>query len=91
MRPSPLPAIGRSDYHAGTARLEKRCSDGFSFLTTYTYSKFLNNTDEGGADVGDVGVYSDFYNRAADYGPLGNDIRHRLTVSGVYELPIRAG
>ncbi|HXG55647.1 MAG TPA: carboxypeptidase-like regulatory domain-containing protein [Vicinamibacterales bacterium] len=86
-----LPAIGRSDYHAGTARLEKRFSRGFSFLTTYTYSRFLNDTDEGGGDVGDVGVYSDFYNRAADYGPSGNDIRHRLTVSGVYELPVGPG
>ncbi len=86
-----LPAIGRSDYHAGTARLEKRFSHGFSFLATYTYSKFLNDTDEGGSDAGDVGVYSDFYNRKADYGPSGNDIRHRLTVSSVYELPIGRG
>jgi hypothetical protein len=86
-----LPAIGRSDYHAGTARLEKRFSHGFNFLGTYTYARFLNDTDEGGDDVGDVGVYSDYYNRAADYGPSGNDIRHRLTVSGVYELPIGPG
>lgn len=86
-----LPAIGRSDYHAGTARVEKRSSRGFSFLSTYTYARFLNDTDEGGSDVGDVGVYSDLYNRAADYGPSGNDIRHRLTVSSVYELPIGPG
>jgi hypothetical protein len=33
-------------------------------------------------------VYSNLYDRAADYGPSANDIRHRLTVSGVYELPI---
>jgi hypothetical protein len=86
-----LPTIGRSDYHAGTARVEKRFAQGFSFLTTYTYAKFLNDTDEGGANVGDVGVYSDFYNRAADYGPSGNDIRHRLTISSVYELPAGPG
>ena len=83
-----LPAIGRSDYHAGTARLEKRFSHGFNVLATYTYSRFFNDTDEGGSDVGDVDVYSNFYDRAADYGPSGNDIRHRLTMSGVYELPI---
>jgi hypothetical protein len=85
------PTIGRSDYHAGTARVEKRFSQGFNFLATYTYAKFLNDTDEGGANVGDVGVYSDFYNRAADYGPSANDIRHRLTVSSVYELPVGPG
>lgn len=86
-----LPSIGRSDYHAGTARLEKRFSHGFNLLATYTRATFLSDTDDGGASVGDVGVYSDFYNRRADYGPSGNDIRHRLTVSTVYELPIGPG
>jgi hypothetical protein len=86
-----LPTIGRSDYHAGTVRVEKRFSHGFNLLATYTHATFLSDTDDGGASVGDVGVFSDFYNRAADYGPGGNDIRHRLTVSSVYELPIGPG
>jgi hypothetical protein len=86
-----LPAIGRSDYHAGTARLEKRFAHGFNLLATYTRATFLSDTDDGGSSVGDVGVYSDFYNRAADYGPGANDIRHRLTLSSVYELPFGPG
>src|SRR5262249_16585420 len=61
--------------------------NGFSALATYTYAKFLSDTDAGGSDVGDISGYSDFYNLAADYGPSGNDIRHRLTLSSVYELP----
>lgn len=98
-RPSPqfsnvvlvLPSIGRSDYHAGTFRVEKRFADGFSALATYTYAKFLTDTDAGGSDVGDVSNYSDLYNPAADYGPSGNDIRHRVTLSSVYELPVGRG
>ena len=86
-----LPAIGRSDYHAGMIRGEKRYARGFSLLATYTYAQFLSDTDDGGANVGDVGVYSNLYNRAADYGPGGNDIRHRLTMSSVYELPVGPG
>jgi hypothetical protein len=86
-----LPAIGRSDYHAGSMRLEKRFSRGVSLLATYTRATFLSDTDDGGASVGDVGVYQDYYNRAADYGPAGNDIRHRLTMSSVYELPVGPG
>ena len=39
-----LPPIGRSDYHAGTARVEKRFSHGFNFLATYTFARFLNDT-----------------------------------------------
>ena len=83
-----LPTNGRSDYHAGTVRAEKRFSRGFNALATYTYSRFLSDTDSGGSDVGDVGTYSNLYDRAADYGPAGNDIRHRLTLSSVYELPV---
>ena len=83
-----LPTIGRSDYHAGMLRVERRFAQGFNLLTTYTYARFMNDTDEGGAGLGNVGVYSNLYDRAADYGPSANDIRHRMTISGVYELPV---
>lgn len=86
-----FPTLGVSNYHAGVLRVEKRFSHGFNLLTTYTWSKFLNNTDEGGSELGDTGVYSDFYNRAMDYGPSANDIRHRWTISSVWELPIGTG
>jgi hypothetical protein len=86
-----FPTLGVSNYHAGVLRVEKRFSHGFNVLSTYTWAKFLNNTDEGGADIGDTGVYSDFYNRSRDYGPSGNDIRHRWTISSVWELPIGPG
>jgi hypothetical protein len=73
-------------------RAERRFANGFNFLATYTWSKFLNNTNEGGAVLGaEGGTYSNFYNRRADYGPSENDIPHRVTVSGVYELPIGRG
>lgn len=82
-----FPTLGVSNYHAMVLRVEKRFSHGLNFLSTYTWSKFLNNTDEGGAALGETGVYSDFYNRRLDYGPSANDIRHRFTWSSVYELP----
>jgi hypothetical protein len=83
-----FPTLGVSNYHAAVLRVEKRFSHGINFLSTYTWSKFLNNTDEGGGALGDPGVYSNFYNRRADYGPSANDIRHRFTWSSVYELPL---
>jgi hypothetical protein len=86
------PSLGVSNYHALLLRAERRFSRGFNFLATYTWSKFLNNTDEGGAVLGAEGnAYSNFYNRRADYGPSENDIPHRLTLSGVYELPFGKG
>jgi hypothetical protein len=87
-----LPSLGVSSYHALLARAEKRFESGWNFLGTYTYSKFQNNTNEGGSVLGaEGGVYSNYYNRRADWGPSENDIRHRFTWSGVYELPFGKG
>ncbi len=82
------PSIGNSNYFAGMVQLQKRFSHGFNINTTYTFSKFLNDNDGSGATVGaDNGVYSNYYNRYADYGPSSNDIRHQFVFSSVYELP----
>ncbi len=86
-----FPSLGVSNYHAGVLRVDKRFSHGFNVLSTYTWAKFLNNTDEGGSELGDTGVYSDFYNRDRDYGPSANDVRHRWTISSVWELPFGTG
>jgi len=86
-----LPSLGDSSYHALATRFEKRFSSGLNFLGTYTWSKFLNNTSEGGSQVGnDAGPYSDFYNRRLDHGYSGNDVPHRMTFASVYELPFGA-
>jgi len=85
------PAFGVSNYHALVLRAEKRFAAGFNFLTTYTWSKFLNDTDEGGSALGNEPSYANYYDRGSDYGPSGNDIRHRFTISSVYELPVGRG
>jgi hypothetical protein len=87
-----FPSLGVSSYHALLVRAEKRFENGWNFLGTYTFSKFLNNTNEGGSTLGaDGGPYSNLYNRRADWGPSENDVRHRFTWSSVYELPFGAG
>ena len=67
---------GTSIYHAGQLRVEKRFSDGYTLLGSYTWSKllerisFLNPTD------------SDYEKRISS-----NDAPHRLVLSGIWELP----
>ncbi len=87
------PSFGISAYHGGMAKLEKRFSHGFNILSTYTWAKFTDNSGSGpGSKLGDLGAaYSDLYNRRADYGPSANDIRHRVTVSSVYQFPFGQG
>jgi len=86
------PTLGVSNYYAGLVRLQKRYSRGLSLGATYTYSKFLANIGDPGSEIGNnAGPYSNFYNRRADYGPEANDIRHRLTLNAVYEVPLGTG
>lgn len=83
--------LGVTNYHAGFLKVERRFAAGFSFLSSYTWSKNVGNADPGGGGLGDVQFYQDFYNRRPDRGPGELDINHRFTWSSVYELPFGAG
>jgi hypothetical protein len=90
------PSIGTTNYFALVLRVEKRYANGFNFASTYTQSKFLGNVnDNANASAGNLGnnagTYSNYYNRAADYGPTENDIERRFTFNTVYELPFGPG
>ena len=80
------PSIGKSSYHGGFVRVQKRFSDGFSLLGHYTFSRYLDDvtsTDEYGSLVG----YMDAYHRDLDWGPSGSDVPHHLVVTVLYETP----
>jgi hypothetical protein len=80
------PAIGRSSYHAGFVRVQKRFADGFSLLAHYTYSRFMDDA-ESQNEYGEVGSYMDAYHRGLDWALSGTDVPHHLVVSMLYELP----
>lgn len=83
------PSLGVSSYHGGVLKVQKRFSHGFNLISTYTWSKFLDNCSGGGSTLGAEGAtYSNFYNRKADWGPSENDVRHRFTLGSVYQIPI---
>ena len=79
------PSIGNSTYHGGFIRAEKRFSGGLSFLTHYTFSKFLDDV-ESANEYGSTGSYMDAYNRRLDKGRSGSDVPHRLVVTLLYEV-----
>ncbi len=84
------PALGDARYYAGVARVERRFANGYSILGTYTWARAFNSYSDGGSLGADIG-FSDFYNRRADWGPTGNDIRNRFTMTSVYDIPIGRG
>jgi len=83
------PDWGNSTYNALNAKVEKRFSKGMNLLATYTWSKALEDIPSGSelAGAANSGQQS-YYARHLDKGLSGNDMRHRLTTSFVYELPV---
>jgi hypothetical protein len=70
-------------YHGLLMKLEKRFSDGLTFLGTYTLSKTMFDSFAGnGADR-----LSNPFNARAEKGLAETDQRHRVTASWLYELP----
>jgi hypothetical protein len=83
---------GNSTYHSGQFKIQRPFSNGLTFLGAYTWSKAIDDT--GGTFVGEAdrgGAFQDSYNRKAEKGLAGQDIRHRFVVSYVYELPFGRG
>jgi len=77
-----------TSYNAGYLKLEKRFSDGLSFLGSWTWSRSLvTGGDSEGNDIflGSSGGLFDYRFRPKHLSVL--DATHRLVVSGIYELP----
>ena len=73
-------------YNAFQAPLNKRFANGFNFLAAYTFAKNLGNADR---NVG--GFIQNSYRAELEHGPVAPDLRHRFTISYLYELPIGQG
>ncbi len=79
------PAIGKSSYHAGFLRVQKRFSDGFSLLAHYTRSRFMDDA-ESSNEYGVTGSYMDAYHRERDWARSGSDVPHHVILSVLYEV-----
>jgi hypothetical protein len=73
-----------NDYNALLLKFEKRMSDGFQYLASYTLSESEDNnfkTTNGGS------VFGDRYGYFKERSPGQADRRHRLVLSGIVQLP----
>jgi hypothetical protein len=74
--------------------LQKRFTNGFQALVSYTWSKSMDNSSgwfsvEDGAGGGEA--VQNYYDPGSNYSVSGYDITHYFTVSSVYELPFGRG
>ncbi|WP_396625461.1 TonB-dependent receptor domain-containing protein [Luteitalea sp.] len=74
---------GTSSYQSGQFRVERRFSDGYSFLATYTVSRFTEQNFALNAVDGPAGIYEE---RRSDV-----DVPHRVVLNGIVELPFGRG
>lgn len=78
-------AVGFSKFGAATVRLNKRMTKGFYVGANYQYSHQIDNAgSEGTSSSIDAQNWLDLN---AEEGNSGQDVRHRVTGSYVYELP----
>ena len=76
-------SVGTLDYHALLVKFQRRFSDNFSVLNSYTYGKSIDLNSDNDGTVTLTNVYDPQYNR----GPSDYDVTHTLSSSVIYEIP----
>jgi hypothetical protein len=90
-----FPHAAQSNYHALTARLERRFHAGVSLLNSFTWSKAISNAPQyrnaGGITGSENSPPQNSFNLAAERGLAYFNAKFRYVTTGVYELPFGKG
>jgi hypothetical protein len=81
--------FGTTEYNAAQIEVEKRFSEGLSFLAGYTLSRLMDNTSSGFSSFTSGGINK--YNQTPEWATSQSDEPNTLKISGTYELPIGPG
>ena len=86
------PTSATSSYNALALSANHRFSNGIQFLLSYTWSKYLSNSEgpEGWTN-GQAQSVQNWYNTALEKSVMIDDIPRSLVASYVYELPVGTG
>lgn len=80
-------AFAHASYHSLQAKAERRFRNGFSLLSSYTYSHALDNSQDG-EDTTTSTLPQNQFNTNAEKGPASFDLKHRFVTSAIYDLPL---
>src|SRR5262249_3528445 len=83
-----IASIGNSNFNGLTVRAERRMSKGLSFITSYAWSKSID--DNAGISTGSdasTALGQDARNLRAERSVSDFDVTHRFVFSYVYDLP----
>jgi Carboxypeptidase regulatory-like domain/TonB dependent receptor len=82
--------IGVGNYNAFAFQVNKRFSNGFNLISSYTYSKSMDDTSGIRTQSSELFPQNDLCIQC-DYGPSDFDVKHRVVASVIYYLPIGQG
>lgn len=88
------PTNADSIYHSLQVSLQKRFRGGGNFTASYTWSKFLSNSDASTTFLDSTtgtGAVQDNSNLRNSRSLISFDVPHRLTLSYTYDLPVGKG
>jgi hypothetical protein len=95
LRPDPrfaditfLESRARSEFDSLQARFQQRYAFGCTMLVAYTLGKSMDDASGFFTSAGDPNFPQDSNNLGAEWGRSSFDVRHRLSVSFSYELPL---
>jgi hypothetical protein len=80
---------GSSLYHAMQIQVEKRYTNGLSFLVSYNLSRMISNTNSGFTSFVSRALNKD--NQKAEWSIDNNDQPQMLNIAATYELPFGKG
>jgi hypothetical protein len=86
-----MSAPGHSSYHALYLKLQRRFSRGFTFLSSFSWGKSIDNGSGIRTTDGDSLTPSNNYDLRLERGLSAFDFRRRLTTSWLWELPFGNG
>ncbi len=81
-----LEDTAQSWYDAGYVNVRRKYSHGLSFLANYTFAKNLTDAPDFRSPMDESAIPQNNSDLAAEKGP-GCDVRHRLALSAVYNIP----
>ena len=95
---NPINPIGSVSYNGFQSSVQRRFSDGLTFLVSYTFAKTMGNVDSnnGSSSGAENNIYSgsfyqDYYNPRGERSVTSSDVPHVLALSYTYELPVGRG
>ncbi|MEK6408808.1 MAG: TonB-dependent receptor [Acidobacteriota bacterium] len=80
-----------SSYNSLQVRFQQRLDFGLSVLSSYTWSKSIDNASSFFSSAGDPNFPQDSFNTAGERGRSNFDVRHRLSLSYGYDFPCGKG